>query len=162
MVAENESLSKELKQSKTDYDVLKGIQAGASTSSQKAISDRNESHLQMLELESKNEKLNALYLDSSDRVRLVLDENNCLKLQLNEAKEELNKRSTEIDCKNYEIGELHERLTLLTCQSDTYKNDFEEQSRTNNDVVAENETLKARIRSSNRESDFFSAELELG
>lgn len=162
MVAENEILSKELKQSKTDYDVLQGIQAGASTSSRQARSESNESHLKMLELESKNEKLNALYLYSNDRVRSVMDENNCLKLQLNEAKEELNKRNKEIDSKNSKIGDLKERLSLITCQSDTYKNDYEEQRRTNNNVVAENETLKARFRSSNRESELFSAELELG
>lgn len=71
MIAENEILSKELKISKTEFDVLKGILDGASTSSQQASSSKskeNESHLKILELEGKNDKLNALYLDSRDKV----------------------------------------------------------------------------------------------
>lgn len=90
-----------------------------------------------------------------------MDENNCIKMQLNEANDELDKKSHEIDFKNSKIGELNERLNLLTCQSETYKNDFEEQIRTNNNIVAENETLKARFRSTNRDSELFSAELDL-
>lgn len=83
-------------------------------------------------------------------------------MQLNEANEELNKKKQEIDFKNSTIGELNERLNLLTCQSETYKHDYEEQRRTNNNVVAENETLKSRFRSNNRDSDLFRAELDLG
>lgn len=83
-------------------------------------------------------------------------------MQLNEANEELDKKHKEIDFKNAKIGELNERLNISKCQSETYKNDYEEQRRTNNNVVAENETLKARFRSSNRDSEYFSAELNLG
>lgn len=67
LVAENEILLKELKKSKTENDILKGT-IDASTSSKQSKSNENESHLKILELEIKNEKLNALYLDSSDKV----------------------------------------------------------------------------------------------
>lgn len=76
LVAENEILSKELKISKTEFDILKGILDGASsTSSQQGSSSQsneNESHLKILELEGKNDKLNALYLDSSDKVMFLI------------------------------------------------------------------------------------------
>lgn len=66
MVEENEILSKELKKSKTEYEILKGT-IDASTSSQQSTNE-NESHFKILDLEGKNEKLNALFLDSSDKV----------------------------------------------------------------------------------------------